>query len=29
MLLAGSNADRSAVIIVRPERPLPPGAKVS
>ena len=29
MLLAASNADRSAVIFVTPERPIAPGSKVS
>ena len=29
MLLAASNADRSAVILLAPERPIEPGAKVS
>lgn len=29
MLLAASSADRSQVILLQPEKPLPPGSKVS
>jgi methionyl-tRNA synthetase len=29
MVLAGSTDDRSAVILLTPEKPLPPGSKVS